>query len=244
MSSSTAEAFPWEVVENIVDSCASGQPDYPTLRRLALTCHALLPRARVALFRHVRIRTHTRLEQFLDAIQENRMLEGLVMKLTITPRDAKPLFAPFTSISLRLRRLRAMSLSVDPTSSTPYHAPLTLRFTAVVFLEFSNVTFSDKGDFVKLLWRFPKLRLLQLGTVEFKKQPPKSWVVRPWARSLTGTALQELETVDILVRKVIWDLGDEVIDASRAGTKPVSTRTHGGIGVHAGVAFRPIEIKG
>ncbi|KAI1787904.1 hypothetical protein LXA43DRAFT_895546, partial [Ganoderma leucocontextum] len=90
MSSSAAGALPWEVVENVVDSCACGESDYTTLRQLALTCHALLPRARIVLFRHVRILTHARLAQFLDAIWGNRTLEGLVMKLTITPRDAQP----------------------------------------------------------------------------------------------------------------------------------------------------------
>lgn len=246
MSSSAAEAFPWEVLENIVDSChVRGEPDYATLQQVALTCHGLLPQARASLFRHVRLRTHEKLEQFLEAIEENRMLEGLVKELTITPRDTKPFFAPFASMSQRLRRLRAMSLSVDPTLSTPYHAPRTLRFTAVAFLKLSNVTFSSQGDFMRLLWMFPELRLLQLGVVEFKKKPQKSEMTPPVVRPLTGAALAKLEIVDILVRmtKTVPGSDDGEVDASRAGTKSVPAGAHEDLGVHARLAFHPIKRK-
>ena len=220
MSSSTAEAFSWEVMENIVDSCVGDELDYITLWQIALTCHGLLLRARIALFRHVRIRTNAILEHFLNAIQENRMLEGLVMKLTIAPRDPKVFYALFTS----------MSLSVDPTLSTPYHAPSTLCFTAVLFLELLDVTFRDKGDFVKLLWMFLKPRLLQLGTVEFKQQTLEPDITHPW----TGAALKELESVDVLVRmtEVALRSDDDEVDVSRAGTKLISPGTDGSLGLH------------
>lgn len=183
---------------------------------------------------------------FLAMIEESRMPEGLVRELTIIPMGLEPFFPPFASISRRLRGLRAMSLSVDPTVSTPYHAPRTLRFTAVVYLKLSNVTFSNKSDVARLLCMFPRLRLLQLGTIEFKKQPSKSLErTAPRARPIAGMSLKELEIVDVLVRMtgVTLELDDEEVDACRTGTKSVSIGTHGCPRLHAGLALHQIESK-
>lgn len=63
-SSAAGAQIPWEVVEEIVDSCGCGESDYAALRQLALTCRNLRPRTRMVLFRHVRIRTHAQLDHF------------------------------------------------------------------------------------------------------------------------------------------------------------------------------------
>ena len=194
-----AYKVPWEIIGYFVDSCFE---DYSSLRQLALTCHGLLPRARVALFRHVRILTRSSLENFMNAIFTNTRLAGLVVQLTVIPADSDMLFPPFTSFSFALQKLRTMSLGVDPTLSTPYHASHSLRFNSVISLEISNVTFRDLNDLVKLLWTFPELRSLELGTIAFKREPTEEETayVREHSGSRQGL-LARLEVVEIKVRK-------------------------------------------
>ena len=198
MALPASHKVPWEIIEYFVDLCWA---DYGSLRQLALTCQGLLPRSRMILFRHVRIHTRTSLSCFVNAISTRPELAGLVVELTIIPvHSDMSLFAPFTSFSRVFPSLRAMSLGVDPTLSTPHYAPHSLRFNSVLSLEIADVTFRDHSDLVKLLWTFPKLRTLRLGAITFGNAPTKEEIASLSDHSIRrNRVLYELEAVEIQV---------------------------------------------
>ena len=194
-----AHTVPWEIIDSIVDSCSE---DYDTLRQLALTCQELLHRSRIILFHHVRIRRRSSLLQFIDTISTKKELAALVVKLTIVPEHSDMLLPPFASFWQVFRELRAMSLGVDPTLSTPPHAALSLRYTSVLSLEIANVAFRDHRDLVKLLWTFPKIRTLELGAITFRNKPTQLEIAHLRDQSIgKDRILSALEKVEIRV----WD---------------------------------------
>ncbi|TBU66041.1 hypothetical protein BD310DRAFT_837509, partial [Dichomitus squalens] len=195
MSSPAAHVVPWEIIEHCVDSCSE---DYSTLKQWALTCHALLPRTRTALFRHVRIRTRLSLSRFVGSISTKPELAMLVLQLSIIPACSDALYAPFMSFSRLFRRLRAMSLGVDPTLSTPPYAASFLRYDAVISVEIAKVAFRDHSDFVKLLWTFPHVRTLRLGAITFTNQPTPVETARLRDRSVRKDRIpSQLKTVEV-----------------------------------------------
>ena len=199
MPSPAAHIVPWEIIDSIVDSCWE---DYDTLRQLALTCQGLLHRSRIILFHHVRIRRRSSLLQFINTISTKNELAALVVKLSIVPEHSDMLLPPFTSFSRVFRKLRAMSLGVDPTLSTPPHAALFLRYSSVLSLEIANVAFRDHRDLVKLLWTFPKVRTLELGAITFRNEPTQLEIAHLRDQSIgKDRILSALEKVEIRV----WD---------------------------------------
>ncbi|PIL23312.1 transporter [Ganoderma sinense ZZ0214-1] len=169
-----------EVIEMVVDELAG---DIPSLRAVAIVCHALLPRTRYYLFAHIGIRNKGQmnsLQEFLDKPYICR----LVQCVTISTTDAEPnsfMLLENTPIPLltRLPKLRRwivtnksldfrgkhwLSLSHSTLSSLKKYA------ANIRHLYISTLSFASCVDLIKFVSAFSGLHTLECEEINVKKE--------------------------------------------------------------------------
>ena len=153
--------------------------DSPALRRCALTCHALLPRARYHLFYAIRFHPiQSELNSLCDFLDSTPLLSGLVRMVTVYPPhhfgtavSSAEVFS--AQLLKRLPRLNHWNLFTGATrfSKTPssFHTATLalLRSTASIrTLNIKDLIFASNAELARLLRSLPTLEVLQCFNVK------------------------------------------------------------------------------
>ena len=204
--------IPLEVIEHIIDAL---RMDSPALRQFALTCHALLPRARYHLFYAIRFHPiQSEVNSLCDFLDVTPLVSGVIRVATVYPphRFGTAVSSAEVFPAQLLKRLPRISHWNLFTGATRFpKTPLSfhtatfslLRSTASIqTLNIKDLIFASNAELARLLRSLPTLEVLQCSNV---KSQNLAKVVGPahrqpfislrglWVRTLSGIVFRVIE---------------------------------------------------